>query len=133
MKNLNLERVWEIMNILSEKASKLSEENKYVHLLGTKSNYTEMSFESFLEYYSFKFDNDNLIIFNDDGIPWEDYTTNDFSEVLVVLLSFSAEKLNNWIETEVILQLEKQERAKVAEKENLKQRIEILQKQLNNL
>ena len=133
MKNLNLERVWEIMNILSEKASELSEENKYVHLLGTRSGYGEMSFESFLEYYSFKFDNDNLIIFNDDGIPWEDYTTNDFSEVLVVLLSFSAEKLNNWIETEVILQLEKQERAKVAEKENLKQRIEILQKQLNNL
>jgi len=133
MKILDLEKVWEIMNMLSEKQSELSEENKYVHLLGTKSNYTEMSFESFLEYYSFKFDNDNLIIFNDDGIPWENYTTNDFSEVLTVLLSFSAEKLNNWVETEVILQLEKQERAKMAEKENLKQKIEILQKQLNKL
>lgn len=133
MRELNLYRVWEIMNILSEKASELSEENKYVHLLGTKSNYTEMSFESFLEYYSFKFENDNLIIFNDDGIPWEDFTVDDYSSFPLSLLSFGEKELKDYIKNEINNQLKQQEVEKLAEKENLKQRIEILQKQLNNL
>lgn len=133
MKNLNLERVWEIMNMLSEKASELSEEDKYIQFLGTRSNYGEMSFKGFLEYYSFKVEDDKIIVFNQDGIPWEDYTNNDFSDIPICLLSFSAEKLNSWIETEIKLELERQEREKVAKKENIKQKIEMLQKQLNNL
>ena len=92
-----------------------------------------MSFESFLEYYSFKFENDNLIIFNDDGIPWEDFTVNDFSLFPLYLLSFGEKELKDYIKNEINNQLKQQEVEKLEEKENLKQRIEILQKQLNNL
>lgn len=133
MKTLDLGKLWELCNILSNKEVELSEENKFISLLGNRSTYTEMSFESFLEYYSFKVEDDKIIVFNDDGIPWEDYTNNDFSEIPTALLSFSAEKLDSWIETEIKLELERQERAKVAEKENIKQKIEMLQKQLNKL
>ena len=57
MENLNLKKVWEVMNTLSHKQAKLAEEeDKYVDLLGHSSNYCSMSFESFLEYYSFKFE-----------------------------------------------------------------------------
>lgn len=131
---LDLKRVWEVMNTLSYKQEKLAEEeDKYVELLGHSSNYCQQEFDSFLNYYSFKVDGDNIVVFNDDGVPYEDYDNDDFSYVPICLLSFSAEKLNKWIETEIELQLKKQQREKIAEKENIKRQIEQLNKRLNNL
>ena len=52
--NLDLKKIWEVMNKLSYEESKLSEEqDKYVQLLGHSSNYCNISFERFLNYYSF--------------------------------------------------------------------------------
>jgi len=134
MENLNLKKVWEVMNTLSYRQAILAEEeDKYVELLGHSSNYCSMSFKSFLEYYSFKFEGDNIVVYNDDGVPYEDYDNDDFSYIPSVLLSFSAEKLNKWVETEIELQLKKQQREKIAEKENIKQQIEKLQKRYENL
>jgi hypothetical protein len=132
MKELNLYKVWEVLNKLSDTMDRLSEENKYVYLLGHSSVYSKMSFESFLEYYSFKIDGDNLIVFNDDSVAWEDFTTNDFSSFPICLLSFSAEKLKNWIDVEVDLQLEKQEREKLQDLEDKKSQIARLQKEVDN-
>ena len=130
---LDLRKIWQVMNKLSYEETKLSEEkDEWVRLLGHRSKYSEMSFDSFLEYYSFRVAKDEIIVFNDDGIPYEDYNNNDFSSVPSVLLSFSDEKLDKWIETEIELQLAKQEREKAAEKENIKAQIQRLQKQLEN-
>ena len=133
MENLNLRRVWEVMNKLSYEETKLSEEkDKYVQLLGHSSNYCNSSFEGFLNYYSFRIDGDEIIVFNTDPIPYESWDNDDVSYFPSVLLSFSAEKLNKWIETEIELQLAKQEREKIAEKEDIKRQIELLTKKLNN-
>ena len=134
MENLNLRRVWEVMNTLSYREAILAEEeDKYVQLLEYNSNYNSMSFESFLEYYSFKIDGEHIVVFNTDPVPYESWNNNDVSYFPSVLLSFSAERLENWIETEIELQLTNQEHEKVAEKERIKQQIEQLNKRLNNL
>lgn len=130
---LDLEKIWQICNILSEKQSYLSEiEDTYVQLLGNQSNYCDMSFKSFLDYYSFKVVEDEIVVYNDDKIAWEDYRTNDFSYLPVELLSFGEKQLNIWIENEIEMQLKQQEEAIIQEKENLKLEIERLTKKLNN-
>lgn len=133
MKELNLWKLWEVCNTLSNKQSELAEESIYVHLLGHHSNYCAETFESFLEYYSFKIEVDEITVFNNDGVPYELYNNKDYSYIPFCLLSFSAEKLENWRKTEIELQLEKQQRDKLEEKENIKQQIKRLETQLNNL
>ena len=134
MENLNLRRVWEVMNKLSYEETKLSEEqDKYVQLLGSSSNYCNPTFEGFLNYYSFKIDGEHIVVFNTDPVPYESCNNNDVSYFPSVLLSFSAERLENWMKIEIELQLAKQEREKIAENENIKQQIEQLNKRLNNL
>lgn len=134
IKDLELDKIWRICNKLSYEEAKFSEEKGiYVSLLGYRSSYSSSSFENFLSYYSFKIEDDNIVIFNNDGVPHEDYSNDDFSYIPICLLYFSAEKLDEWIENEIELQLEKQEREKLAEKENIKLQIERLTKQLNTL
>lgn len=134
MRELNLYRVWEIMNRLSYEESKLSEEqDKYVSLLGLSSNYSSKEFNNFLDYYSFQISGENIIVFNDDKIAYEDFTVDDFSFFPLYLLSFGEKELKDYIKNEINNQLKQQEIEKLVEKENLKQRIEMLQKQLNNL
>ncbi len=133
MKNLNLEKIWEICNRLSYEQLKLEEEKDiYVSLLGNSSNYCQQEFDSFLSYYSFKVEDDNIVIFNDEFVPYESYTNQDFSYIPICLLSFSDEKLKRRVETEIELQLAKQERDKIREKEDIKRQIELLQKRLGN-
>lgn len=130
---LDLEKIWQVMNLLSEKQAYLSEEqDTYIQLLGNQSNYCDMSFKSFLDYYSFKVVEDEIVIYNDEPVSWEDYRTNDFSYIPVELLSFGENEIEKWIENEIEMQLKQQELNKIAEKENLKLEIERLTKKLNN-
>ena len=130
MKNLNLEKLWQICNKISWKQEQLTEDNIYISLLGNSSSYYMSDFEHFLEYYSFKIEDGNIVVFNCDGIPYEDYDNNDFSYIPIELLDMSDEDLIVWIEAEVERQLEAQRVNKSAEKENIKLQIERLQKQL---
>jgi hypothetical protein len=133
MENLNLKTLWEVCNILSDKESELSEQNCYVSLLGMNSDYLTMEFDSFLSHYSFKVEKDLIVVFNDDGIPYEDFARGDFSYVPICLLSFSAEETEKWMEEEIAKQLEQQEKDRIAQKEDIKRQIELLNKRLNNL
>ena len=130
MKELNLYKLWEICNKLSEKESELSEEDVFVSLLGYRSNYLEMSFEGFLNYYSFRIEDDVIAVYNNDGIPYENSTNDDFSYVPIPLLGFGEKELENYTEQTIKMQLEEQEKQKVAEKEEIKRKIERLTKQL---
>ena len=106
--------------------------------MGHNSNYSEMEFESFMKYYNFGFEDDSIVVFNDDSIvvfnddavSYESYTNQDFSYIPTILLSFNEKRLESWMETEIKLQLEAQEREKVREKEDLKKQIELLTKKL---
>lgn len=131
---LDLHRIWEVCNKISYEETKLSEEKDiYVSLLGRSSSYYSPDFENFLSYYSFKIEDDNIVVYNNDGVPYEDYRNDDVSYVPLSLLFGGEKELEKWIETEVELQIEKQEINKLAEKENIKLQIEMLQKRLNNL
>jgi hypothetical protein len=133
MKTLDLEKVHLICNTLSDKRYELAEDDIYIDFLGHRSNYVSLSFEGFLDYYNFKIDGKDIIVFNDDPIAYESYTNDDYSYFPSSLLSFTPEKLEYWIETEIKLQLAKQEKEKETDKEKLKNDIERLRKQLENL
>lgn len=133
MENLELKKLWTVCNTLSNKQSELCEQNIFVHLLGHRSNYGEMCFENFLEYYSFKVITDEILVFNNEPISWEEYTTDDFSYIPLSLLSFTEKELEKWMDDEIEKQIEKQKSDKLAQKEDIKQKIKYLETQLNNL
>lgn len=132
MKKLDLEKIWQICNLLSGKEAELSEQDCYISLLGNSSGYCPQDFDSFLDYYSFKVEDDNIVVFNNDVVPYEDYRNEDFSYIPIPILGFGEKELENYIDQLVKMQLEEQEQQKIAEKENLKLEIERLTKKLNN-
>lgn len=81
-------------------------------------------------YYSFSINEHYLVVFNDDGVPYEQYTNQDFNYIPRQILSMTDEELDIWMEEEIKSQLEQQRLNKVAEKERIRQEIERLQKQL---
>ena len=129
---LDLKKIWEILNTLSNRQEELGQEYYYVDLLGRDSNYFSRDFESFLEYYSFRVEDNNVVVFNDDLIPYSDYTNNDYSYIPLPVLGFGEEELENYIKQTVEMQLKEQEEQRIAEKENIKRQIEQLQKRLEN-
>lgn len=131
MENLKLKRLWEVCNKLSSASIVLEDEDEiYISLLGNSSNYTPSSFESFLDYYSFSVQDDKIIVFNDDGVPFEDYRTDDYSYIDVSLLELSDEALDGWIKEEVDRQIAQQKLDEEAEQKRIKLEIERLQKRL---
>ena len=130
MKELNLHKLWEVCNILSEKEAELSESNTYVRLLGHRSNFSAYSFEQFLSFYSFTIEDDYVVVFNNDGVPYESFSNDDYSYIPIPILGFGEKELENYIEQTIKMQLEEQETQKIAEKEEIKRKIERLTKQL---
>lgn len=133
MKTLDLHRIWEILNFISDQENILNNKGIYPNFLGLKSSYYEMEFECFIDYYSFKIDEDEICIFNDDRIAYEDYHTDDYSYVPKELLDFNNEQLMNWIKEKTEIHLSRLEDNKKTEKENLKIEIERLTRKLNQL
>jgi hypothetical protein len=132
MEILNLKRVFEVMNKLSSKQSEMWEQDKYIYLMGARSEYHETSFESFLGYYSFSIGDENIAVYNISYID-ENWTTEDYSYIPINLLCFSDEELDDYIKIAVKKELERIEKEKISEKEDIKRQIELLNKRLNTL
>lgn len=131
IKELDLLKIWEIMDKLSKKQSELEEHDTFVSLLGASSDYHQQAFDSFLDYYSFKIEGEHIVVFNTDPVPYEDYYNNeDYSYIPIPILGFGEKELENYIEQTIKMQLEEQETNKIAEKEEIKRKIESLTKQL---
>ena len=128
---LDLKRVYEIMNKLSSKQEEMCEQDKYIYLMGARSEYHDTSFESFLGYYSFRVEDENIVVYNISYID-DNWNTEDYSYVPICLLNCGEKELNEWIEIAVEKELERIEKEKVYEKEELKRQIEILTKRLND-
>ena len=133
MKTLNLYRIWEILNLINEQEELINERDIYPCLLGNSSSYHKMIFESFLEIYSFKVEGDKICIFNDDPIPYEDYTNGDFSYIPTKFLELDDKRIKQWIDNEVKNYLKQETINKENEKKNLKQQIEMLTQRLERL
>lgn len=133
MRELNLYKLWEVCNTLSLKESELQEQGIFISFMGNRSNYCNPIFEGFLNYYSFRIDGDEIVVFNDDGVPYEEFTNNDFSYIPTVLLSFGEKELERRIDDEIEKQLTQQKLEKLQQKDYIKSQIERLKTQLNNL
>ncbi len=134
MKTLDLYRVWEIMNFITEQEGLLNEKDIYPNFLGNMSKYYDQSFSHFLEHYSFRIDEDEICIFNDDGIPYEDYTNEDFSYIPKKLLSFNDYGyLTSWVREETELHLRREEENKKKEKKDLEDKIKFLTQRLEKI
>ena len=127
---VDLEKVWKLCNYFSNRQCTLDEQKCYVHLLGNSSEYFSRDFESFLEYYSFRVEDNNIVVFNNDAVPYENYHNCDYSYIPLPVLGFGEEELESYINQMIEMQLNEQEEHRIAEKENIKRQIELLQKRL---
>lgn len=133
MKNLDLYRIWQIVNILQDRIDELTGQDIFVCLLGHRASYVQSQFENFLDYYSFKVEDTHISVFNDDGVPYENYTNGDFLYIPKELLTMSDEEILFWAEEGTKRQLEQQEKDKQSRKENILLEIERLNKEYNKL
>ena len=91
METTNLKRIWEIFQIID----RIDED-------GTLDfNNAFLEYESFLEWYSFKIIRDSIMVFNDDRVPYEDYTWNDFNYIPFYVISMSDEEVEKWVLEEI--------------------------------
>ena len=130
MKELNLYRIWQIMNKVSEEQDKMHEKDLYVYLLNTCSYYVPSDFENFLNYFNFKIEKEYIEVFNYDPIPYESDNNDDVFYIFKKLLTMTDEELDVWIEDKIERELKRIERDKIAEKEKIKADIDRLNKQL---
>lgn len=133
MKELNLYRIWQIMNKVYEAQDKMHEKDLYVYLLNSCSYYVPSDFENFLNYFSFKVEKEYVEVFNCDPVPYENYNNDDVFYIPKELLSMTDKELDVWIEDKIQKELERIERDKIAEKERIKADIDRLNKQLERL
>jgi len=133
MEQLNLHRVWQIMNKVSEAQDKMHEKDLYVYLLNTRSYYVPSDFGNFLNYFSFKVEKEYVEVFNCDPVPYENYSNDDVFYIPNKLLFFTDEELNVWVEDKTQRELKRIERDKIAEKERIKADTDRLNKQLERL
>lgn len=130
---LDLQKVWSVLNFITEQEEVLYEKDIYPYLLGLNSHYYYQDFNYFLEHYSFKVDEDEICVFNDDQVPYENYTNCDFSYFPKKLLIYNDEQLKEWIDKQVGIHLKRVEQNKQEEKENIKNQIKILTEKLEKL
>ena len=91
MEIINTKRIWEIFQIVD----RIDEDGT----LGF--NNASLEYESFLEWYSFKIIRDSIMVFNDDRVPYEDYTWNDFNYIPFYVISMSDEEVEKWVLEEI--------------------------------
>lgn len=130
---LDLQKIWNILNFITEQEYLINEKDIYPNLLGLNSSYYEQGFNHFLEHYSFSIRNNEICVFNDDQVPYEDFTNSDFSYIPVYLLDCNKDKIKEWIDNELKLHLINEEENKEKEKENLKNQIKTLTERLEKL
>lgn len=130
---LDLQKVWSVMNFIIEQEDVYNEKDIYPNLLGLNSHYFHQSFDCFLEHYSFRVDKNEICVFDDDQVPYEDFTNSDFSYFPKKLLDYNDEQLKEWFDEQVDIHLKRVEQNKQEEKENIKNQIKILTERLEKL
>lgn len=133
MKELNLYRIWQIINTLVREEEKFHEQDKYIYFVGSRHNYVEYTFENFLNFYSFKVDKEYITVYNNEEVSWENFTYNNFIYLPKELTAMSDEQIKEWIKEKTEKEFKRLEENKIAEKEKIKAQIERLNKEYNRL
>ena len=91
MEIINTKRIWEIFQIVD----RIDED-------GTLDfNNTFLEYEGFLDWFSFKMLKDTIMVFNDDRVPYEDYTWNEFNYIPFSVINMSDEGVEKWVIEEI--------------------------------
>lgn len=86
MEIINTKRIWEIFQIIDR-----IDEDEVLDF-----NNASLEYESFLEWYSFKIIRDSIMVFNDDRVPYEDYTWNDFNYIPFSVMKMTDREVEKW-------------------------------------
>ena len=128
MEIINTKRIWEIFQIID----KIEEENEDVVLkYNTFNNYT---YEDFLAWWSFKILKDTIMVYNDDQIPYEDDTWNDFNYIPFSVMKMLDEDVEKWVLEEIKKKekekeaVEREQQRKEALLHEIKRNREVLEK-----
>ena len=126
---IDLKRLWEITLIICNEIDEALEEDFYI-------NYTtQYSFESFLNYFSIKIDiiREEITYYNDDKVPYEDFTYQDFNTLPLSILEFKDEEVKEWLYEKNKERVLKEKENRKIEIDRLKRNIEILKEQVKKL
>lgn len=118
---IDLKRIWEITQIIYNIQEKLEEKDIYL------SYNTSDNFEYFIEDYSFKLDLENkqLCYYNDDPVPYEDYSYNEFNYLPLNILDYTDSQVIEWVYEKGNEYLEQEKQRKLQEISDLKRGIDI--------
>ena len=126
---IDLKRLWEITLIICNEIDEAPEEDFYI-------NYTtQYSFESFLNYFSIKIGiiREEITYYNDDKVPYEDFTYRDFNTLPLSILEFKDEEVKEWLYEKNKERVLKEKENRKIEIDRLKRNIEILKEQVKKL
>ena len=126
---IDLKRLWEITLIICNEIDEAPEEDFYI-------NYTtQYSFESFLNYFSMKIDiiREEITYYNDDKVPYEDFTYRDFNTLPLSILEFTDKEVIEWLYKKNKEYVLKEKENRKIEIDRLKRSIEILKEQVKKL
>ena len=126
---IDLKRLWEITLIICNEIDEVCNEDFYI-------NYTtQYSFESFLNYFSIKIDiiREEITYYNDDKVPYEDFTYRDFNTLPLSILEFKDEEVKEWLYEKNKERVLKEKENRKIEIDRLKRNIEILKEQVKKL
>ena len=120
METIDIKRVWEIFQIID----KIDEDG----ILDFNNAFLE--YEGFLDWYSFKILEDTIMVYNDDQIPYEDDTWNDFNYIPFSVMKMLDEDVEKWVIEEIKKKEEEYVEREQSRKETLLQEIERIKKNL---
>ena len=126
---IDLKRLWEITLVICNEIDKVCDEDFYI-------NYnTQYSFESFLNYFSIKIDiiRGEITYYNDDKVPYEDFTYRDFNTLPLSILEFTDKEVIEWLYKKNREYILKEKQNKKMEIDRLKRNVEILEEQIKKL
>ena len=126
---IDLKRLWEITLVICDEIDKVCDEDFYI-------NYnTQYSFESFLNYFSIKIDiiREEITYYNDDKVPYEDFTYHDFNTLPLSILEFTDEEVKEWLYEKNKERVLKEKENRKIEIDRLRRNIEILKEQVKKL
>ena len=91
MEVINTKRIWEIFQIIDR-----IDEDEVLDF-----NNASLEYEEFLDWYSFKMLKDSIMVYNDDQVPYEDDTWNDFNYIPFSVMKMLDEDVEKWVLEEI--------------------------------
>ena len=134
MKTLDLEKVHKVMSIAHDFEMSVDEENNSnFKAFGQSDSFLPCNFKTFLKHYSFQVEDDVLCVFNNDNIPYEEYSYGIYNYIPVKVLDFTENELQDWLKLKLEEYNKKLAKDKIYALEFKKTQLKRLQEEIDRL